>query len=119
MIPDGFEYALRRGEETVWCVRRERAHRALCGAVVSYCPVLQPVDPVLQPAEPAVHAECLRVLAGCEPVVRVAEYGGCPSCGGEAPVAGGVVLPHPEWVMSAGGPVLGSRRCDGEGQEPE
>ncbi len=112
-LPAGFEFGTpHRGDGNVYCIRVEGVGATLCGRRIDHAPVLQP-------ANPAACRECVAVLPSRPTIRRVKEYGACPVCGGDVPVADGIVQRHPEWVVGRGGPTVGRAACTGEGQEPE
>ncbi len=111
-LPAGFEWGMPRTEAFTYCIRRIDARETLCGRRIDRAPIFQPEDP-------KACVECVGRVASRKPVVEAALYGVCPVCGGEVPLAGDVVAPHPEWVVRADGPCVGSRQCDGRGEKPE
>lgn len=121
MLPEGFTYAYPTGRD-VPCVRREGADRMLCGARFE-----RPAQAhgfaaeVTQPAGPGrVCAACLGVLVGLPGLhPRAAEYGCCPVCHGDIPLAGGRIGEHGAWVVGRHGPRVTSAPCDGAGMAPE
>lgn len=99
-----------------WCATNPRTDTTmLCGRKISSVPEVQP------DGKPAHLCPTCRALLVTEagPVGRPQESGVYPSCGGDAPVAGGVVQAHRRWVVTLAGTVQTQKPCDGAGQPPD
>jgi hypothetical protein len=100
---NGYEYGYARGEDTVWCIRKDGVKaRMLCGREVGFVPVIQPEHPK------SVHRDCIEAMYGAvqravdRPSSQVG-YAVCPACAGEAAVFQGRLQAHGEWRVGPDG----------------